>query len=53
MKPVSVAIIGAGGRGSLFAEYIAQHPEEGRVVAVAEPRDFFRERVAQRHHIPP
>ncbi len=53
MAPVTVAIVGAGGRGSGFAEYIAQHPDEGRVVAVAEPRDFYRQRVAERHHLSP
>jgi predicted dehydrogenase len=53
MKPVTVVIVGAGGRGSGFANYILQHPEEGQVVGVAEPRDFYREWVALNHHISP
>jgi predicted dehydrogenase len=51
MKPVTVAIVGAGGRGSGFADYILQHPEEGKVVGVAEPRDFYRKRITDNHQI--
>ncbi len=51
MKPVSVIIIGAGNRGSSFADYIQHHPEEARLVGVAEPRPFYRQRVADQHHI--
>ena len=53
MNPVSVVIVGAGGRGNGFADYIRDHPDEGKVVGVAEPRDFYRERLAADHHIPP
>ena len=51
MKPVTVAIIGAGGRGQGFASYIKQHPREGKVVAVAEPVEVRREKVAVEHKL--
>lgn len=52
MKPVSVIIIGAGSRGSSFSEYIQRHPEEARLVGVAEPRPFYRQRVVDQHQVP-
>jgi predicted dehydrogenase len=52
MAPVSLLIAGAGSRGSTFADWVRRHPEEARVVAVAEPRDAYRERLADAHDIP-
>jgi predicted dehydrogenase len=52
MKPISVAIIGAGGRGTLFAELARQNPSQLMVVAVAEPNPVRRQQLAQEHHIP-
>jgi predicted dehydrogenase len=43
------AVLGAGGRGGTYARWIAEHPDRARVVAVAEPRDFQRNRIAQIH----
>jgi len=51
--PVSVAIIGAGNRGTLFGDLVAGMPELGRVVAVAEPREAYRSRFAIRHGLAP
>ena len=51
MKPVSTIIIGAGNRGTGYADYIAEHPDEGKVVAVAEPRDWYRNTMAKKHHL--
>jgi predicted dehydrogenase len=53
MKPVRLVIIGAGNRGSGYAGYALEHPERLRIVGVAEPRPYFRERLAQAHGIPP
>ena len=50
--PVSVAIIGAGSRGGMFGELVAGMPELGRVAAVAELRDAWRDRFAERHGLP-
>lgn len=52
-EPVSVAILGGGGRGTLFGELIAENPSLGRVAAVAEPRAEYRERFARRHGLGP
>lgn len=52
MEPVSILVIGAGGRGTGYASFAAAHPDRARIVGVAEPRDFYRERLAQDHRIP-
>lgn len=52
MEPVRIVIIGAGGRGSGYATYAAQHPDRARIVGVAEPRDFYRERMVEEYAIP-
>lgn len=52
MKPVRVIIAGLGGRGRGFARYIAKHPDEARLVGVAEPIDGRREPRAAAHAIP-
>lgn len=51
--PRSVAILGAGGRGRMFASLIDSTPHLGRVVAVAEIRDDYRKEAAQKFAIPP
>lgn len=53
MKQVTIAIVGAGKRGEAYAEYAITHPDELKVVAVAEPRSLLRERLAEKHAIPP
>jgi len=52
MKGVTIAIIGAGGRGQGYAEYAQKHPSEGKVVAVADPVAFRREKLRREHRIP-
>lgn len=47
-----IALIGAGDRGGLFSRMIAEFPELGRIVAVAEPRHPYRAAIADRHSIP-
>ena len=53
MTPVSIVIVGAGSRGTGYATYASAYPERARIVGVAEPRDFYRRRVAEMHGIPP
>lgn len=49
-----VVIVGAGSRGmTVYADYISRHPEQFRLVGVAEPRDFYRHETAARHQLPP
>ena len=45
-KPISMIIIGAGGRGFTYAHYADLHPEQVRVVGVVEPRDHYRNKMA-------
>jgi predicted dehydrogenase len=52
MYPVRLIIIGAGSRGSSFARFAFEHPELAQVVGVAEPRPFYRHKLASQHHIP-
>ena len=52
MAPVELLIAGAGSRGWTYADWAARHPEQARVVAVAEPRDAYRERLADAHGVP-
>lgn len=51
--PIPVVLIGAGQRGTeAFASYALRRPEEIRVVAVADPNETRRTRVAEAHQIP-
>jgi len=51
-RKITFAIIGAGSRGlDAFGEFIRQHPELAKVVAVAEPRETFRNRAISQHNI--
>jgi predicted dehydrogenase len=50
---ITFAVLGAGDRGSAYARWIAGNPDRARVVAVAEPRPYQRERLADAHAIPP
>jgi len=53
MKPVTIAIIGAGDRGLYaYAPYTLSHGDEGKVVAVAEPREGRRAKAKAMFGIP-
>ncbi len=52
MKQVTMIVAGAGGRGYGFVDYARKHPDELKIVGVAEPRQFYRERVVNEHGIP-
>ena len=52
MAAVRILIVGAGGRGSTYAGYAKAYPGEAVVVGVAEPREFYRQRLAAEHAIP-
>lgn len=50
--PVTIAILGAGSRGLFsYAPYALAHPEDARIVAVAEPREWFRNEARRLHAI--
>ena len=46
-QPVTVIVVGAGGRGTTYAVFAKEHPERMQIVGVAEPRDFYRQRLVE------
>jgi predicted dehydrogenase len=49
---VTIALCGAGYRGlERYASYCQLYPEKARIVAVAEPRDWFRNETIKRHSL--
>ncbi len=53
MHPVQLIVVGGGSRGTGYAGYALEHPDQVRIVGVAEPRDFNRDRIATQHGIRP
>ncbi|KAK8866108.1 hypothetical protein IAR55_001259 [Kwoniella newhampshirensis] len=51
-KSVTIAVVGAGQRGQVYASYALEHPELAKVVAVAEPRPHRRRVMSRAHKIP-
>ena len=52
MSQLTIAVIGAGGRGNAYAGYFKKFPGEGKVVAVAEPREDYLARFADAYDVP-
>jgi predicted dehydrogenase len=46
-KPVTIAVLGLGNRGSIYSEFSKEHPDLCKVVAIAEPRNAVREHYAK------
>ncbi len=54
MKPIEIVIIGLGSRGlDNYAHCLEKHPEQARIVAVADNDPEKVEIAAKRYHIPP
>ena len=51
-EPIKLIVLGCGSRGTGYAGFAEKHPDRARVVAVAEPRDFYRNRVGDRCGVP-
>lgn len=51
-NPVTVVIVGAGSRGTTYAEYALSYPDLAKVVAVADPVRFRRQRLGRNHSVP-
>ncbi len=52
MKPVNIVIVGAGNRGTAYAQFAARHPERAQIVGVAEPREFYRNALGDQFDLP-
>ncbi len=52
-SPITLAVVGAGDRGRVYAAYARQYPRRARVVAVAEPSAPRRASFALDHALPP
>ncbi|MFW9963830.1 MAG: Gfo/Idh/MocA family protein [Candidatus Sifarchaeia archaeon] len=52
MNPVEIIIAGAGDRGFVYSSYAKAYPNRAKVVGVAEPREFYREKMVKEHSIP-
>jgi predicted dehydrogenase len=52
-QPVRTLLLGAGHRGSLYADYAVRFPREMRVAAVADPNPHRRHAIAVNHSLPP
>ncbi len=50
-KPVKILIVGAGDRGTAYAR-LAKDIVGANVVGVADPRDFYRNQIAEMHDVP-
>nr|WP_294908145.1 Gfo/Idh/MocA family oxidoreductase [uncultured Lacibacter sp.] len=50
-KPVTVVLIGAGHRGSIYADYATKNPDELQIVAVADNNPERRKRTSRKHNI--
>ena len=48
-----MAVIGAGSRGYGYSKFAAHFPDRLKIVAVADPDDYRRNRFAKEYHIPP
>lgn len=49
---MKLMIAGCGSRGTTYAEFAQRYPERAQVVAVAEPRDFYRNLLGDRCGVP-
>lgn len=52
MKPISVIIIGAGSRGSRYAEHMAANPDKYQLVGVADPDEARRHKLRDLYNLP-
>ena len=52
MKKLRLAVIGAGSRGTTYANIVLEHHKGVEIVGVAEPRDVHRNQMVGRHKIP-
>ena len=44
-EPLKLIVLGCGSRGNAYAAFAAHDPDRARIVAVADPREFHRNRI--------
>ena len=52
-RPITAVVVGAGNRGTRYASYALEHPEELKIVGVAEPFEPRRDVFAKAFGLPP
>ena len=52
-RSITAVIVGAGSRGMVYSGYALKHPDELKIVGVAEPSEYRRRRAAERFGLPP
>ncbi|MEE1042477.1 MAG: Gfo/Idh/MocA family oxidoreductase, partial [Clostridia bacterium] len=52
MNKVKIAVIGAGGRGNVYANYVATNPHTAGIVAVADPQKHLRDKMQEKFNVP-
>ena len=52
MKPITAIVLGAGHRGSTYAGYAKDHPDELQIVGIADPRADRRDPLADKLNVP-
>ncbi|MGN0527018.1 MAG: Gfo/Idh/MocA family protein [Acutalibacteraceae bacterium] len=51
-QPITAVIIGAGHRSIALADYSLRHPDQLKIIGVAEPNEYLRKTTQQRYNIP-
>jgi len=51
VNPIKVIVVGAGQRGNTYAAYAISHPQDIKIIGVAEPDDIRRESFAKKFSI--
>ena len=52
MKPITAVVLGAGSRGSIYAGYAKEHPDQLQIIAIAEPRKDRLDALAEAVGVP-
>lgn len=52
MKQLSLALVGCGDRGSCYLKYLEYHPEQFKLVAIADPVEEKREYFRKNYNVP-
>ncbi|WP_223551893.1 Gfo/Idh/MocA family protein [Aestuariivivens sp. NBU2969] len=50
-QPITAIVLGAGGRGNLYAGYALDNPKELNIIGVAEPIKYRRDNFSKSHNI--